>query len=41
MLTNLDIAITAAAKENSMYEGGQLDMFSAFGGDEEFSSAEK
>ena len=39
MLTNLDIAITAAAKENSMYEGGQLDMFSAFGGDEEFSSA--
>ncbi len=39
MLTNLDIAITAAAKENSMYEGGQLDMFSAFGGVEEFSSA--
>ncbi len=39
MLTNLDIAITAAAKENSMYEGGQLDMFSAFGGEEEFSSA--
>ncbi len=39
MLTNLDIAITAAAKENSMYEGGQLDMFSAFGGGEEFSSA--
>ncbi len=39
MLTNLDVAITAAAKENSMYEGGQLDMFSAFGGDEEFSSA--
>ncbi len=39
MLTNLDVAITAAAKENSMYEGGQLDMFSAFGGGEEFSSA--
>ena len=39
MLTNLDIAITAAVKENSMYEGGQLDMFSVFGGDEEFSSA--
>ncbi len=39
MLFNLDIAITAAAKENSMYEGGQLDMFSAFGGAEEFSSA--
>lgn len=39
MLLNLDIAITAAAKENSMYEGGQLDMFSAFGGSEEFSSA--
>ncbi len=39
MLTNLDIAITVAAKENSMYEGGQLDMFSAFGGGEEFSSA--
>ena len=39
MLLNLDIAITAAAKENSMYEGGQLDMFSAFGGEEEFSSA--
>ncbi len=39
MLTNLDVAITAAAKENSMYEGGQLDMFSAFGGEEEFSSA--
>ena len=39
MLTNLDVAITAAAKENRMYEGGQLDMFSAFGGEEEFSSA--
>ena len=39
MISNLDVAITAAAKENSMYEGGQLDMFSAFGGDEEFSSA--
>ena len=39
MITNLEIAITAAAKENSMYEGGQLDMFSAFGGGEEFSSA--
>ncbi len=39
MLTNLDVAITAAAKENSMYEGGQLDMFSSFGGEEEFSSS--
>ncbi len=39
MLLNLDIAITAAAKENSMYEGGQLDMFSAFGGESGFSSA--
>ena len=39
MIANLELAITAAAKENSMYEGGQLDMFSAFGGGEEFSSA--
>ena len=39
MLTNLEVAIIAAAKENSMYEGGQLDMFSTFGGEEEFSSA--
>ncbi|MGN1315573.1 MAG: DNA polymerase III subunit alpha [Acutalibacteraceae bacterium] len=39
MISNLDIAITAAAKESDMYQGGQLDMFSEFGGGEEFSSA--
>ncbi len=38
MLQNLDLAIESAAKESVMYEGGQLDMFSSFGG-EEFSSA--
>ena len=38
MLLNSEVAMNAAAKENSMHEGGQLDMFSTFGG-EEFSSA--
>ncbi len=38
MLKNLDLAIESAAKESDMYAGGQLDMFSAFGG-ESFSSA--
>ncbi len=38
MLLNLETAMVAANKENSLYEGGQLDMFSSFGG-EEFSSA--
>ena len=37
MLRNIDIAVESAAKENSMYAGGQLDMFSVFGG-ENFSS---
>ncbi len=37
MLQNLDLAIESAAKESDMYAGGQLDMFSAFGG-EEFSN---
>ena len=37
MLRNIDLAVESAAKENSMYAGGQLDMFSVFGG-EEFSS---
>jgi DNA polymerase-3 subunit alpha len=37
MLQNLDLAIESAAKESDMYAGGQLDMFSAFGGDD-FSS---
>ncbi len=38
MLQNLDLAIESAAKESDMYAGGQLDMFSSFGGDD-FSSA--
>lgn len=33
MLQNLDLAIESAAKESEMYAGGQLDMFSAFGGE--------
>ncbi len=33
MLRNLDLAIESAAKESDMYAGGQLDMFSAFGGE--------
>ncbi len=37
MLHNLDLAIESAAKESDMYAGGQLDMFSAFGG-EDFSN---
>lgn len=37
MLRNIDLAVESAAKENSMYAGGQLDMFSVFGG-EDFSS---
>ena len=37
MLRNIDIAVESAAKENDLYAGGQLDMFSAFGGDD-FSS---
>lgn len=37
MLRNLDLAVDSAVKENSMYAGGQLDMFSVFGG-EDFSS---
>ena len=38
MLLNMETTLAAANKENSLYEGGQLDMFSAFGG-EEFTSA--
>ena len=37
MLRNIDIAVESAAKENDLYAGGQLDMFSVFGG-EDFSS---
>ncbi|MBR4287416.1 MAG: DNA polymerase III subunit alpha [Clostridia bacterium] len=37
MLRNLDLAIESAAKESAMYAGGQLDMFSVFGG-EDYSS---
>lgn len=37
MLHNIDLAIESAAKESDMYAGGQLDMFSAFGG-EDFSN---
>lgn len=37
MLHNIDLAIESATKENDMYAGGQLDMFSAFGG-EDFSN---
>lgn len=38
MLLNCELAMTAAAKESSLYEGGQLDMFSGLGGEESFSS---
>ncbi len=38
MLVNSEICLEAAAKENSLYAGGQLNMFSSFGG-EDFSSA--
>ena len=34
MLNNLDLAIESAAKESDMHAGGQLDMFSAFGGND-------
>lgn len=37
MLQNLDLALESASKENDMHAGGQLDMFSAFGGND-FSS---
>ena len=37
MLRNIDQAVESAAKENSMHAGGQLDLFSAFSG-EEFTS---
>ncbi len=37
MLLNIELVTEAAAKENSLYEGGQLDMFS-MGGGEDFSS---
>ncbi len=37
MLRNLDLAVESAAKENQMYAGGQLDMFSMTGSDD-FSS---
>jgi DNA polymerase-3 subunit alpha len=37
MLQNLDLAIDCAVKENDMYAGGQLDLFSSFGG-EDFSN---
>ncbi len=33
MLMNLDLAIESAAKDSAMYAGGQLDLFSSFGGD--------
>ncbi len=33
MLQNLELAMESAAKESDMYAGGQLDMFSAFGGE--------
>ncbi len=38
MLQNIDLAVESAAKESDMYAGGQLDMFSTFGGDD-FSSS--
>lgn len=37
MLRNIDLAVESAAKENQMYAGGQLDMFSMTG-NEDFSS---
>lgn len=33
MLQNLELAMESASKESDMYAGGQLDMFSAFGGE--------
>lgn len=38
MLLNTDIALDAAAKQNSLYEGGQLDMFSSMGTGDDFSA---
>ena len=39
MILNIDTLISAAAKQNDLYAGGQLDMFSMGGeGDEDFSS---
>ncbi len=38
MLLNLESALDAAAKENSLYEGGQLDMFSMGAVEDDFSS---
>lgn len=37
MLQNIDLVIECAAKESDMYAGGQLDLFSSFGG-EDFSN---
>lgn len=37
MLQNIDLVIECAAKENDMYAGGQLDLFSSFGA-EDFSN---
>ena len=37
MIHNIDLALESASKESDMYAGGQLDMFSAFGG-EDFSN---
>lgn len=39
MLSNLDVAVVAATKANDMYSGGQLDMFSSFGDESDFSAA--
>ncbi len=33
MLVNIDLVLDCAAKQNDMHAGGQLDMFSAFGGE--------
>jgi DNA polymerase-3 subunit alpha len=33
MLQNLELAMESASKENDMYAGGQMDLFSSFGGE--------
>ncbi len=37
MLQNIELAIESSVKENEMYAGGQLNMFTSFGGEESLS----
>ncbi len=39
MLQNMELALECASKENDMHAGGQMDLFSAFGGENESLSA--